>query len=238
MCEVCVNQIQLHMPRASVIDCHNLSCCHSILAWFRGIDTAESYRDGRWHPPMWLREHFEWGPMQRPVHWCALPSFSKLDCGALAALVVQIYRSRGQVAYPVQLALRYPRHALAQWSCMWEREGLSAGWVGAKSCYHEACGILEGGNLRVWDPTENRWLSPPTSAAELYGAIEAMKLDVAPSQSFPISWYGIPFHAGSWCTLPFVGRDGAAPESSSKPSTSIGGSPDPAVESARQEGAR
>lgn len=127
-----------------------------------------------------------------------------LDCGAFAALAVELYRSRGLPVTPVQLAIRYPYHTAEQWSRMWEREGLSASWITDGICYHEVCGVIEGEYLLLWDPTENRWLDPPFSSTETVAAVAALKVArLGAGVPARINWGGTWVHFGVWQCLVF-----------------------------------
>lgn len=99
----------------------------------------------------------------------------------------------------VQLALRYPRHATEQWSRMWERGGNVAAWIHGEFCYHEACGVIDGATLEVWDPTENRWLSPPSSLQSGYASVLAIRIaDFAVIERTMLTWGGLRLRAGIW----------------------------------------
>lgn len=202
-----LTQIAGYLPTPSTITDHGHPCCRGARAWLRGVDASNSYRDGRWHAPIWLRKQYEWGPVPWPIYWCSVPDMEKLDCGALAAVAVQLYRSRGQSAAHVQLALRYPHHAAEQWSRMWEREGLSASWITSEFCYHEACGVIDGEQMLLWDPTENRWLDPPLSPNDAFGSVMALKV-VGLGAALPakLQWGGMWLPSGAWQSVVFDGE--------------------------------
>ena len=199
-----LTQIAAFLRTPSTISDHGKPCCRGGRAWLRGVDASSSYRDAHWHPPTWLRKEYEWGPVQWPIHWCSVPHMEKLDCGALAAVAVELYRLRGLPVTPVQLALRYPHHAAEQWSRMWEREGLIASWITGGFCYHEACGVIEGENLLLWDPTENRWLDPPLSSNDAFASVMALKV-AGPGAGMParLHWGGTWLRSGVWQPLMF-----------------------------------
>lgn len=202
-----LDQIAGYLGSPSTISDHGQQCCRRARAWLRGVDSSNCYRDGHWHPPSWLRREYEWGPVPWPIYWCSIPQMAKLDCGALAAVAVELYRLRGYPVAPIQLALRYPKHAAEQWSCMWEREGMNSAWIHGDFCYHEACGVIEGGTLQVWDPTENNWLAPPSSPDNTFASVVAIKTP-EPSggeQAFR-SWGGLRLRSGVWQRLMFDGE--------------------------------
>lgn len=171
-----LERLAAYLPSPSAITDHDDACCREALSWLRGTDAARSYAGGCWHPPAWLRAAFDWGPLEWPVSWCSVPRLEVLDCGALAAVAKQLFAMRGQRAVAVQLALRYPQYAIEQWIRLWERSGQSAAWISDQTCYHEVCGVLDGSRLSLWDPTESRWLDPPISADEGFGAVAALRV--------------------------------------------------------------
>jgi hypothetical protein len=195
----------------STIDDHREPCCRRARAWLHGVDANSSYRDGRWFPPTWLREKYNWGPLRWPLYWCSVPDAEVLDCGALAAVAQEVYRRRGMIAMPVQLILRYPQHVTNQWSAMWQRAGLSDNWISGEFCYHEACGALDGQTeILVWDSTANRWLDPPESPSESFASVAGIKLVEGASRASHtpriLHWRGIQLLAGVWHWLTFDER--------------------------------
>jgi hypothetical protein len=137
-----------------------------------------------------------------------VPEATQLDCGAFAAVAVRLIQMRGAPAIPVQLILRYPRDAAAQWRRMWEREGLSPAWIVDEFCYHEACGLMAGERLLLWDPTENQWLDAPSSTRDVYESITAIRLGELRDRSpTPVGWSGLSLHPGVWQILA-IGEDG------------------------------
>ena len=197
-----IEQLAQYSPCPSLISNHEAVCCRTALAWFRGIDATFSYMGTDWHPPKWLRRKYDWGPVPWPLFWCSVAAAQRLDCGALAALAVQLYRFRGQPVTPAQLILRYPIHATEQWSRMWEREDLDSSWIVDNLCYHEACAVLDGSRLTMWDPTESRWLEPPGSPKEGFAAVVAVRIFKQPGlQGTVFDWEGVPVTCGIWNTL-------------------------------------
>lgn len=198
-----LTQIAAYLPTPSAISHHDGSCCRDVLAWLRGIDASNSFRNGRWYPPAWLRKEYDWGPHLWPVYWCNLTTMKKLDCGALAATATQLYRMRGQSVTPVQLALRYPNHVVDQWLQLWEQEGLIASWINREFCYHEACGVLDGNRVFLWDPTDNLWRDPPTSRSDGFASVVALKVSEPEPQSHTVYWNDIPIRCGVWQSFAF-----------------------------------
>jgi hypothetical protein len=127
-----------------------------------------------------------------------------LDCGALAAVAIELYRLRGLEAAPVQLALRYPAHATGQWSAMWHRAGSSNSWISGQYCYHEACGVIHEACIDLWDPTETRWLEPPLSLNETFSAVTALRVAAdAFHTSSELNWCGLSLKPGQWHSVHF-----------------------------------
>ena len=197
-------KIAAYLGTPSTISDHGKHCCRAALAWLHGVDVSSSYRDARWHPPTWLRRTYGWGCVSWPLYWCSVPEMEELDCGALAAVAVELYRMRALPVTPVQLALRYPSHATEQWSQMWKRDGQSASWITEEFVYHEACGVIEGSGMLLWDPTENRWLDPPFSANETFASVAALKVPESASDTLvQLHWGGVFFRCGAWQALLF-----------------------------------
>lgn len=194
--------VTAYLASPSTILDHAAPCCRDAVAWLRGLDTANCRRTGRWDPPAWLRRTYEWGPMRWPLHWCGVPTAERLDCGALAAVATRLFRARSQRAVPVQLVLRYPLHATAQWARMWSHSGEPASWVRGTVVYHEACGVIDGGLLRVWDPTESRWLHPPAShlAPPAFGGVAGVRV-WAEDEDDLLAWDHQRLSPGQWVQL-------------------------------------
>ena len=204
--DTALDQISRYQEASSVISDHGMSCCRRARAWLRGLDSIKSFRIGHWHPPLWLRAKFEWGPAVWPIHWCTIPRLDQLDCGGLAAVARELYRMRGNRVTGVQLALRYPNHAMEQWSRMWEREGVRPSWIHGEFCYHEACGVIEDGTVNLWDPTENRWLAPPSSPGNNFASVVAIRIaEPEAGESVVLAWDDLQLRCGRWQTLTFTG---------------------------------
>jgi len=197
-----LEQITAYQPSPSEIQDHGAPCCRAALAWLRGVDASRIYRDGNWHPPAWLRKEYDWGPLAWPLYWCQLLDVDQLDCGALACIAVKLYSFRGVLASPVQLALRYPHHAAEQWSRLWAGEAMDAGWIAGGFCYHAACGVMEGDELRLWDPSSSRWRYPPASPAEAFASVVAIKVTQSAAEvPAKLRWEGLEVRSGEWQRL-------------------------------------
>jgi hypothetical protein len=197
-----LKQVTCRLPTHSTVMDHGGTCCRDALAWLQGMDAANSYFEGKWLIPTWLRREFDWGPMRWPCYWCDIPESKTLDCGALAAIAVQLYRFRATPAAQVQLVFRYPQHVADQWLGMWTRAGQKAHWIAGNYCYHEGCGVLEGRRLSVWDPTWSRWCEPPLSPHEAFASVVALKVsEVRAIEPLDVEWEAIAVRIGVWNML-------------------------------------
>jgi hypothetical protein len=179
-------------------DC-GAACCRLARGWLRSLDRSYSYERGVWLPPVWFRGMYRWGPMAWPVRWCDLPMAEVLDCGALAALGTDLFRSRGEQSLSVQLILSYPANTAAGWTALWEGAGNQADWIRGRYCYHEACGVVRSGRLAVWDPTEGRWLEPGVSADSAVGGVMAIRYSDGTDPSLDrLSWGEWQLNTGEW----------------------------------------
>ncbi len=192
-----LSRIAAYLPEASVIQSHPEDCCRTARAWLIAMDCAGSFREGQWDPPLWLRELYEWGPTQWPLHICSLPEAKVLDCGALAATALLVMQSRGNIATSVQVALRYPLASCEQWALLWKHHSLDADWIADDICYHEVCGIVRNGELELWDPTDNRWIEPPTQTKQAYGQVLALRVTHVPGYK-SVTWGHWSVSAGEW----------------------------------------
>ena len=192
--------IQRYQERPSAIDRHERLCCRRALSWLRAKDIAQSYSAGELCPPLWLRDQFSWGPMRWPIWWCSVPIVTSLDCGALAAIAVQIFKGRGETTIPVQLVMRYPRHAGEQWAALWDRSGARSDWIAGDLVYHEAAGVLNREELSIWDPTANRWLVPAESGSESFGTVVSLRVQQTRAQETDsrLFWRGSSILLDEW----------------------------------------
>lgn len=169
-------QITAYLPSPSQISHHGESCCNRALRWLVTLDRANSLKTGNFDPPAWLRRQFGWAPHAWPIFWCQVPLAESLDCGALAALATELFRARGKIALPVQLALQYPNEALDVWRSTWRSSLGHAAWISENVCYHEACALLGKEEVDIWDPTEGRWLMPLSTMPQRYGNLIAIRI--------------------------------------------------------------
>jgi hypothetical protein len=169
-------QIASYLPSPSQISHHGEGCCNRALSWLTTLDRAYSFTSGNFDPPVWLRRRFGWAPHAWPIFWCQVPIAENLDCGALAALATELFRARGKIALPVQLALLYPKEAIEVWRVTWRSSLGHASWISENMCYHEACALLGNDEVEIWDPTEGRWLMPLSAMPQRYGELIAIRI--------------------------------------------------------------
>lgn len=167
-----------HAFPASAISDHQATCCRLAREWLGAMDRSLINSDDLLAGPRWIRQRYTWGPSTWPIHWCEAVERKVLDCGALAGLTREAYRSRGVRCHSVQLIEQYTRAAAEHWHARWEGEDATVPhWIREELVYHEACGVVTaGGELKVWDPTPASWVSPRQFCG--YGAVLALKLTV------------------------------------------------------------
>lgn len=193
-------RITSYLSEPSSISHHRADCCNRASRWLFALDRANSFSSGSFDPPLWLRRQYGWAPHSWPIYWCQLPLVDDLDCGSLAALATELFRARGQTALPVQLALQYPQEAIAVWRNTWESSLGHAAWIGDKVCYHEACALPAQGELKIWDPTESKWLTSPAGAPQRYGQLIAMRV-FGDKSAGPLTFAGRVIEPGQWTNL-------------------------------------
>jgi hypothetical protein len=174
--------VERYLLWPSAITDHGGDNCQAAKAWLAALDKSRSARHGQWLPPSWLRDRFEWGPIQWPLAWCQVPRARTLDCGALAAVAAHLFEARGRRVFRVQLAATYPAEATDGWRRAWDAVDSDPGWVVGKLCYHEAVGVEqtnESGNtetvVQVWDPTACVWLDPDWTGTSGFAATVSIR---------------------------------------------------------------
>jgi hypothetical protein len=158
--------------------------------------------------PAWIRRRYDWGPTQWPLHWCDAVNANELCCGAQAALSLEAFRARGIDAVPVQLVQRYETHDMPHWHSRWTRAGANAAWAADEFVYHEACGVLDDGRLRVWNPTAVAWVSPDDVSG--YACIVAIRVGGDAPDDRTVSWGPHRLPIGRWTSSADADRAGAA----------------------------
>ena len=181
----------LELRPATQLASHPSACCVRARQWFSALSrSAHLHQPG---PPTWIRERWEWGPTRWPLHWCEAADLEAIDCGALAALARAAFEARGDRAFAVQLVERHDDDATENWQRVWHEHLGACDWIWGDLVYHEAVGVVAGESLRLWDPTDNRWVSGKQTSET--GSIAAVRI---PGLRDDISWDGITLGRRSW----------------------------------------
>lgn len=176
---------------------HDGPCCMIARRWFRAMDIGLRPAGQVLAGPTWIRVRCTWGPCRWPLYWCQAAQAKQLDCGALAALARYLFAERGVTAYPVQLVQEFSIQACEQWSASWRNSGCNPNWIAGRLAYHEVVGIEIGDEVRIWDPTDNCWLSRSDAG---YASTRAVRINAAVHSAF--FWQGIPLIGNQWSVLP------------------------------------
>lgn len=184
----------------SIISHHGEDCCADAWSWFQAMDTS-FINSASVEPPAWLRTEFDWGPSTWPIYWCDLLTAESIDCGVFAALARSLLAARGVSVVPVQLTQKYNEPNVMNWRDRWESEA-NPDWLVDDIAYHETIGILEGANLRVWDPVDTEFVDPPNTGG--YGEVVAIRVVEAPATDdySYVDWQGLEIQIGSWQQIP------------------------------------
>lgn len=140
---------------------HGARCCEHARTWFeaaalaRPPSQAQSLSSLTWIPGRWA-----WGPSAWPLHWCGLVELGHLDCVALATLSRYACQLHGIPNMTVHLVERAAASAVDNWRASWRRAGQPHAWARGVLAYHQVVGLVDGAQLRLWDPTEVRERSP------------------------------------------------------------------------------
>jgi len=176
---------------------HFQDCCRTAKTWFLAVDKSLSPYGSPYSPPLWIRFRYEWGPSPWPLHWCDAVSSDKLDCGALADLSRHALAARGSTILPCQLIRRFNYDAISHWRRLWLKSGCSPDWAQDEYAYHEACALVIRDHVRIWDPTDSKWIEPYCKG---YGSTVAAKLVVMDNCKCPpeLRWKTQKFPVNEW----------------------------------------
>ncbi len=145
---------------ASSFGSHPQRCCEVARAWFRAMAlSAGASRTARLETT-WISIRYPWGPSPWPLHWCKAVRSRELDCGAHTALAREAFALGGVPTSSVHLVQRIPPRTASHWQARWTRAGQPADWIAEDVVWHEACGVLEGDELVVWDSARAGWVTP------------------------------------------------------------------------------
>lgn len=162
---------------------HGRECCDIARHWLRAMDFAQLNGGELASGPRWVREKYEWGPSQWPLHWCEALDAEVIDCGAHAALAHDVFEARGLTALRAQIVQGYGARAVDQWRRRWAADDASNHWLAGGVIYHEANAVLVGdGAIRLWDGSAALWLNPLHTGG--YGGVLAVRL------AAPDGWRG------------------------------------------------
>jgi hypothetical protein len=101
-----------------------------------------------------MKSTWEWGPLERPIHWCQIVKKTVLDCGTLSALTIESLAAVGQKSFSVQMVQMYSEDMVQDFEHMWRDEG-GGYWTHQDLVYHECVAVINGeaNHIKVWDPT-------------------------------------------------------------------------------------
>ena len=134
---------------------HTAACCEAAESWFRSTARAAARRFDE--EPRWISERWRWGPTTWPIAWCEAIRARALDCGALADFAEAAFEEAGREVMRVQLIEQASREECEQWAARWAAVPSTPRWIWGRLVYHEVVGVLNGENVRVWNPTDGVW---------------------------------------------------------------------------------
>lgn len=165
-----------HDWHASEISHHGAMCCEIAREWVTANDFSELGGASVLTGPRWLRQRFNWGASSFPIYWCEAVRKKTLDCGALAALAAEVFKTRGVKTFRAQMVQRFSENSTAQWSSSWENSDEQLRWMNDDLIYHEGCAIGVGDQreVKIWDASAGWWVDPKSKDG--YGALLAIRL--------------------------------------------------------------
>lgn len=177
---------------------HQAACCQTARVWFASM--ARSVGAQEVGPPLWIRERWQWGPIDWPLYWCEAMAAERLDCGALAALGCSAVETLGGAALPVQLVEQFDTSAIESWRDSWQGAKI-APWTWVDFAYHEAIALLDGTRVSIWDTTAACWLDQKATAG--YAALAAIRIwpllgRATPPEPPSVLWRDRWFQVGVW----------------------------------------
>ena len=184
------------------ISSHGDRCCQLAQEWFRAQSRAHHEISGL--PAPWLRRRWNWGPCERPAHWCEVMNRTNIDCNQLAALSVESMAAVNEPAVVAQIIGFYDDSSVENWVHYWRNNGGDY-WVSDHSCYHEAMAVGSPGSsdIRIWDPTAESFSEERPLAG--FGSIAALR--ICDDGGSPLChdgffhWRGHFLPAGKWTTV-------------------------------------
>lgn len=184
-------------PPSSLL-AHSDSCCEVARAWFNSMALSVGAQERG--PPIWIRERWQWGPVNWPLYWCEAMGAERLDCGALAALGRCAVETVGGAVLPVQLVQRFDPSTVASWRDSW-RNATLAPWTWVDFVYHEAIALLDGTAVAIWDTTSGCWMDGKVTFG--YASLAAIRVcpPAANGESASpasVNWREQPLALGVW----------------------------------------
>jgi hypothetical protein len=99
-------------------------------------------------------------------------------------------------AEPAQLVQRYDAHNVPHWRDRWAEGGASPEWAQNGLVYHEACAVITGDRVEIWNATASSWVSP--ADVEGYASVVALRVGGANVTGETVAWGGLHLPLGTW----------------------------------------
>lgn len=172
----------------SRISHHGQICCETAREWLNAMDFSNLNGDSILTGPRWIRQRYDWGPTKWQVYWCEAVCKKSLDCGAQAALALEVFKTRGVKTYPAQLVQEFSRDATNQWAHKWNAAETSRFWINENLIYHEGCAVETGNDteIKLWDASAAWWINPKQSGG--YGGLRAARLFASNDDAPEFKW--------------------------------------------------
>jgi hypothetical protein len=122
-----------------------------------------------------MREKYEWGPSQWPMHWCDVVERKVIDCGAHAAMAHEAFTPAGSLlSVPSSFSATAPTPPISGRS-KWGDEQVSDHWIDDDLIYHEGNALLVGEDeVKLWDSSAGWWINPRQAGG--YGSLVAVRI--------------------------------------------------------------
>jgi hypothetical protein len=188
--------------RPSGIGSHSGRCCQVAREWFRAQSLAQHELSSL--PAPWMRERWNWGPLERPIHWCDILKQKTIDCAALASLTLEALHAVGTAALPVQILEAYDDQIVQNWEFHWQNHG-GGYWTHRRLVYHEVVAVetSKPGHIRIWDPTEECYCEQRPNNG--HGALVAVRVladdDCAGNPNRVLTWRQTRLRPNAWQIL-------------------------------------
>jgi hypothetical protein len=165
---------------------HGQACCDVAREWLLAMDFAQLNGGDLLSGPRWMRQKYEWGPSDWPIHWCEVVGRKTIDCGVHSAIAHEAFAARGVTAFRAQFVQRYNPEAISQWRLKWGEEQVSVHWLEDEFIYHEGNALLVGEDeVKLWDASAGWWINPRQSGG--YGSLAAVRM-FGQGREEPVRW--------------------------------------------------